>query len=326
MKSEILHILRERDDYVSGQELCSLFGVSRTAVWKAIRQLREEGYEIQAVPNRGYHITGYPDAVSAQELQSRLSTEWAGREVVYVPEVDSTNHKAKRLAEEGAGHGTLVVTDWQTQGKGRRGRSWSTPPGTAIAMSVIVRPRMRPEKASMLTLVMGLAVACACRSLFGLDAQIKWPNDIVVGGKKLCGILTEMSAEMNEIHYLVIGTGINVNVETFPQDICETATSLCLELGKKVRRAEVIQASLEHFERFYDTFMETEDFSKLQKPYNQLLVSRDRQVRVLTPGNEYWGISRGVNGAGELLVEREDGSTEAVYAGEVSVRGIYGYS
>lgn len=326
MKSDILHILRERNDYVSGQELCSRFGVSRTAVWKAIRQLREEGYEIEAIPNRGYHITGYPDVVSAQEIESRLTTAWVGRQVVYEPVVDSTNNKAKRLAEEGAGHGTLVLADQQSQGKGRRGRSWSTPPGTAVAMTVIVRPGMRPEQASMLTLIMGLAVASACRSLFELDAQIKWPNDIVIGGKKLCGILTEMSAEMNEIHYLVIGTGINVNMEEFPMEIRDTATSLCLELGKKVRRADVIQRCLEYFEQYYDVFMETENLSRLQKLYNQLLVSRDRQVRVLTPGNEYQGISRGINDKGELLVEREDGKTEAVYAGEVSVRGIYGYS
>lgn len=326
MKSDILHILRERNDYVSGQELCSRFGVSRTAVWKAIRQLREEGYEIEAIPNRGYHITGYPDVVSAQEIESRLTTAWVGRQVVYEPVVDSTNNKAKRLAEEGAGHGTLVLADQQSQGKGRRGRSWSTPPGTAVAMTVIVRPGMRPEQASMLTLIMGLAVASACRSLFELDAQIKWPNDIVIGGKKLCGILTEMSAEMNEIHYLVIGTGINVNMEEFPMEIRDTATSLCLELGKKVRRADVIQRCLEYFEQYYDVFMETENLSRLQKLYNQLLVSRDRQVRVLTPGNEYQGISRGINDKGELLVEREDGKTEAVYAGVVSVRGIYGYS
>ncbi len=326
MKSDILHILRERNDYVSGQELCSRFGVSRTAVWKAIRQLREEGYEIEAIPNRGYHITGYPDVVSAQEIESRLTTAWVGKQVVYEPVVDSTNNKAKRLAEEGAGHGTLVLADQQSQGKGRRGRSWSTPPGTAVAMTVIVRPGMRPEQASMLTLIMGLAVASACRSLFELDAQIKWPNDIVIGGKKLCGILTEMSAEMNEIHYLVIGTGINVNMEEFPMEIRDTATSLCLELGKKVRRADVIQRCLEYFEQYYDVFMETENLSRLQKLYNQLLVSRDRQVRVLTPGNEYQGISRGINDKGELLVEREDGKTEAVYAGEVSVRGIYGYS
>lgn len=326
MKSDILHILRERNDYVSGQELCSRFGVSRTAVWKAIRQLREEGYEIEAIPNRGYHITGYPDVVSAQEIESRLTTAWVGKQVVYEPVVDSTNNKAKRLAEEGAGHGTLVLADQQSQGKGRRGRSWSTPPGTAVAMTVIVRPGMRPEQASMLTLIMGLAVASACRSLFELDAQIKWPNDIVIGGKKLCGILTEMSAEMNEIHYLVIGTGINVNMEEFPMEIRDTATSLCLELGKKVRRADVIQRCLEYFEQYYDVFMETENLSRLQKLYNQLLVSRDRQVRVLTPGNEYQGISRGINDKGELLVERENGKTEAVYAGEVSVRGIYGYS
>lgn len=326
MKSEILHILRERKEYVSGQELCGRFGVSRTAVWKAIRQLKEEGYEIEAVPNKGYHIVGCPDVVSAQELKSRLTTKWAGRQIYYDPVIDSTNNKAKRLAEEGAEHGTLVLADEQSQGKGRRGRNWSTPSGSAIAMTLIIRPRMRPEKASMLTLVMGLAVASACRRLYGLEAGIKWPNDVVVGGKKLCGILTEMSTEMNVINYLVIGTGINANMQTFPPEIRKTATSLRLELGEAVKRAELIEQCLERFEEYYEIFMETEDLSKLQDEYNQLLVSAGRKVRVLMPGHEYWGTSRGINEKGELLVEREDQKVEAVYAGEVSVRGIYGYS
>lgn len=326
MKREILKILREQDRYVSGQDLCRQFGVSRTAVWKAVNQLKEEGYEIEAVHNKGYHIVGAPDAVSGEEVGSLLDTKWAGSRICYERSVDSTNNRAKRLAEEGAPHGTLVVADEQTRGKGRRGRSWTTPPGANVSMTLIIRPDIRPEKASMLTLVMGLAVAAACRELFDLDAKIKWPNDIVVGSKKLCGILTEMSAEMNAIHYLVIGVGINANIEAFPQPLREAATSLRLELGKKVKRAEVICCCLRHFERYYEKFMEKGDLSELRGEYDSRLANYGRQVKVLAPGNEYLGLSRGIDEKGELMVEREDGTIEAVYAGEVSIRGLCGYS
>lgn len=325
MKSEILHILRNQPGYVSGQELCRQFGVSRTAVWKAINQLKEEGYEIEAVTNKGYRIVACPDVISAEEVKSLLDTCWAGQEIAYYSLIDSTNNKAKKLAEEGAAHGTLVIADEQNGGRGRRGRSWETPPKSSIAMTLIVRPDLPPEKASMLTLVMGMAVASACRSLLDLPAGIKWPNDVVLDGKKICGILTEMSAEMDGIHYLVIGTGINVNMNEFPEQIRQTATSLSLEAGHPVNRAEVICRCMKYFEQYYETFMERQDLSALREAYNGMLVNMDREVRVLEPGNTYSGISRGINDRGELLVEREDHTVERVFAGEVSVRGIYGY-
>lgn len=325
MKSEILHILRNEKDYVSGQELCLRFGVSRTAVWKAINQLKEEGYEIEAVPNKGYRITAFPDVVSAEEVESLLETEWAGRTVKYFRTVDSTNNAAKRLAEEGASHGTLVIAEEQTGGKGRRGRGWTTASGEAVAMTLIIRPSMPPEKASMLTLVMGMAVTAACQEMAGVRAQIKWPNDVTVGGRKVCGILTEMSAELHAIHYLVIGAGINVNIDEIPREISEVATSLSIEAGQKLNRAEVIRSCMNHFERYYQRFLQTEDMTGLRDEYNDMLANMDRQVRVLEPGNEYNGIARGINEKGELLVEREDKEVSAVFAGEVSVRGIYGY-
>lgn len=325
MKSEILHILRNQPGYVSGQELCRQFGVSRTAVWKAINQLKEEGYEIEAVTNKGYRIVACPDVISAEEVKSLLDTCWAGQEIAYYSLIDSTNNKAKKLAEEGAAHGTLVIADEQNGGRGRRGRSWETPPKSSIAMTLIVRPDLPPEKASMLTLVMGMAVASACRSLLDLPAGIKWPNDVVLDGKKICGILTEMSAEMDGIHYLVIGTGINVNMNEFPEQIRQTATSLSLEAGHPVNRAEVICRCMKYFEQYYEMFMERQDLSALREAYNGMLVNMDREVRVLEPGNTYSGISRGINDRGELLVEKEDHTVERVFAGEVSVRGIYGY-
>lgn len=325
MKSKILSVLRARDGYVSGQELCERFGVTRTAIWKGIRQLREEGYQIDAVQNKGYRLLESPDLITGVELGSRMETVWAGQNLVYLEEVDSTNNYARKLAEDGAPHGTLVVTDYQSGGKGRRGRSWVMPHGKAIAMSLIVHPNIRPEKASMLTLVIGMAAAKAIQETTGLKTGIKWPNDVVIEGKKISGILTEMSAEMDGIHYVVIGIGINANFTEFPEELKDTATSLQLQLGHPVDRGTIICAIMKAFEVYYDKFMAKGSMELLTEEYQQMLVNRNRQVRVLEPGNEYSGIARGIDDAGQLLVEKENGEIIPVYAGEVSVRGIYNY-
>lgn len=325
MKSEILSALRDTEGYISGQELCERFGVSRTAVWKGINQLKNEGYQIEAVQNKGYRLCGYPDSISKIELESRMHTKWAGRNLFCLDTVDSTNDYIKKLAEDGAPHGTLAVADYQSGGKGRRGRSWVTPHGTAIAMSILVRPTLAPEKASMMTLVAGMAVARSVKEVTGLDVKIKWPNDVVIDGKKISGTLTEMSMELGAIHYIVIGTGINANVTEFPDEIKDTATSLILEKGEKVDRAAIICAHMEAFEDFYDRFMEYGDMTLLREDYQELLVNQDKVVRVLEPGHEYTGIARGIDEMGQLLVEKEDGSIVKVYAGEVSVRGVYNY-
>lgn len=325
MKAELLKILREAGDYISGQQLCEHFGVSRTAVWKAVRQLKEDGYVIEAVQNKGYCIRESPDAVTMEELKSRLRTAWMGQSVVYLESVDSTNTHAKRLAEEGAPAGTLVITDEQTFGKGRRGRSWASSRGDNIMMTVILRPQIRPEHASRLTLLMALAVAKGIRKVTGLAAGIKWPNDVVVRGKKVCGILTELSMEMEDINYVVIGAGINVNQQHFPEEIRETAGALCLELGSRIPRAGLAAAVLEELEAVYEQFLRTEDLSALCEEYNALCVNRGREIRVLDPGKEYTGTTDGINASGELVVRKADGTVTAVYAGEVSVRGLYGY-
>lgn len=325
MKSKILSRLRDESGYVSGQDLCSEFGVSRTAIWKAVSQLREEGYEIEAVQNKGYRLLASPDVVSCEEIKSRLDTQWAGSRVYYYETLDSTNICAKRLAEQGAPNGTLILADRQTAGRGRLGRSWETDVGTSVAMTVIVRPKLPPTKASMLTLVMGMAVASALNALFGLNCKIKWPNDVVVNGRKICGILTEMSAEINRINYLVIGSGINANMEDFPHELKDRAVSLRMLLGKRVNRAEIICACMKWLETYYDAFQRTEDMSGLMEEYNRMLVSLGREVCVLETGGAFQGDCLGVNREGELLVRRADGTVVPVYAGEVSVRGIYGY-
>ena len=318
MKAKILAALREAEGYVSGQELCERFGVSRTAVWKAINQLKKDGYEIEAVQNRGYRI------VSENELSSIRKTDWIGKKIYYYDETDSTNVRASRLAEEGAEHGTLVVADQQDAGKGRRGRGWSSLPGTGIFMTLILKPELNPSNASMLTLVTALATARALRRVVNVPALIKWPNDLVVNGKKICGMLTEMSAQFDYINNIVIGIGINVHNESFPEEIEKTASSLLLECGHRFHRADIIEAFLEEFEAAYEVYLKTEDMEGLQQDYNELLVNMNRQVRVLDPKEPFEGKAMGITKKGELIVDTWE-SRKLVSSGEVSVRGIYGY-
>lgn len=328
-KEEILKKLRDAGDYVSGQELCEHYGVSRTAIWKAIRQLEKDGYIIEAQNNRGYRLVEHCDAdlFSKIEIEDKLETAWLGRPLVFHKETGSTNIDAKALAERGEASGAVVVADMQTAGRGRLGRGWAAPAGKNIYMTLMLRPDCPPNKASALTLVMAIAVYEAlCELISKEQCGIKWPNDIVVNGKKICGILTEMSAELDQIHYVVIGAGINVNQETFAPEIQETATSLYVERQKQSNRAALAARVLYYFEKNYAVFEKSWDLSALADKYNEFLVNRGREVRVLDPKGAYDGIARGINEKGELLVERKsDGQIMQVYAGEVSVRGIYGY-
>lgn len=325
MKEEILRLLRSADGYISGQELCNRFGVSRTAVWKAINQLKEAGYEIEAQQNKGYRLMTAPDLMTEAEIKSLMHTEWVAKEVLYFDTIDSTNTKAQELAEKGYPSGTLVVADKQESGKGRRGRSWVSPSGTGIFMTLMIKPDINPNNASMLTLVAALAVAKAITSVTGEEALIKWPNDIVVNGKKVCGILTEMNAQFDYINHIVVGIGINVHNESFPEEISQMASSLMIEAGgKRFHRAQIIAETMSYFEQYYDTFLKTQDLSALVREYDELLVNRNKSVRVLDPKEPFDGKAMGITPKGELIVDTWE-SRKLVSSGEVSVRGIYGY-
>lgn len=252
-------------------------------------------------------------------------TRWAGQVIHYLEETGSTNDDCKKLMDQGALHGVLVVADSQTGGKGRRGRNWISPPGVSIFMSIGLCPDFAPEKASMLTLVMALAVAEAVEEVSGLSADIKWPNDIVVHKRKVCGILTEMHCKSERSYSVIIGVGINVNQSAFDEEIAATATSLLLEKGEPVNREQLIRKTVECFEKYYEQFLQTGDMSLLMAEYERRLVNKDARVQVLDPKGEYSAIATGINSMGELLVKKEDGTQTRVYAGEVSVRGIYGY-
>ena len=325
MKEEILRLLRSAGGYISGQELCNRFGVSRTAVWKAINQLKEAGYEIEAQQNKGYRLMAAPDLMTEAEIKSLMHTEWVAKEVLYFDTIDSTNTKAQELAEKGYPSGTLVVADKQESGKGRRGRSWVSPSGTGIFMTLMIKPDINPNNASMLTLVAALAVAKAITSVTGEAALIKWPNDIVVNSKKVCGILTEMNAQFDYINHIVVGIGINVHNESFPEEISQMASSLMIEAGgKRFHRAQIIAETMSYFEQYYDTFLKTQDLSALVREYDELLVNRNKSVRVLDPKEPFDGKAMGITPKGELIVDTWE-SRKLVSSGEVSVRGIYGY-
>ena len=316
MKAKILKILKEADGYVSGQALCESLEVSRTAVWKVIRQLQEDGYDIEAVRNRGYRLADSGDVYTREELESQLHTEWLGKNLVFLDHVDSTNNRVKQLADQGAPEGTMVVAVEQSAGKGRRGRSWVSLEGTGVWMSFLLRPDFMPEHASALTLVAALSVIDGICQTTGIEGKIKWPNDIVIEGKKVCGILTEMSTEVESIHYIVVGIGINVEIKEFPEEIRQTATCLAFHVDKPVRRAKLVASVAESWEKYYRKFLQTLDMTLLKEEYNRFLVNLDRGVKVLSSADEYTGVSLGINDQGELLVKQEDGRIRTVMSGD----------
>ena len=322
-----------------------MLGVSRTAVWKNIQKLKEEGYPIEAVTNKGYRLlsVGEADIFDREQIAAKLKTAWAGRPLIYREETGSTNDDIFALAAQGYPHGTLLVASRQTAGKGRRGRTWISPREGNVYMSILLKPDLPPDVTPMLTVVMALSVYQA--SLDAVSAQdasseedaarcrfgIKWPNDIVVsvdGGpyRKLCGILTEMRMEDREISAITIGIGLNVNQTEFASEIAENATSYSLALGRKINRAALTAWTWNHFEENYNLFAQTQDFSKLHDAYEEGLVNKGRAVHVLDPRAPFTGTAVGINLQGELLVQPDDGSpVRTIASGEVSVRGVQGY-
>ena len=256
-------------------------------------------------------------------IADQIHTKWAGKTVHFARETDSTNLWIKRLAKEGAPEGTLALAEFQSAGRGRLGRSWEVPEGTSVMMSILLRPKFEPQYAPMLTLVMGMAVAKAVKK-FGFDVSIKWPNDVVVSHKKICGILTEMGVRDGKIDYAVIGVGINVNIREFPDEMADKATSLYLESGREFDRSQIPGLVMEAFEEYYEKFAATCDLSGLKEEYESILANYNQPVRVLAK-EPYEGVARGITDGGELLVEKTDGTIATVSAGEVSVRGLYSY-
>lgn len=318
----ILELLRRQEGFLSGEDIGRELSITRAAVWKGIKKLREEGYEIEAVTNRGYRLTNPETMYNKRELEQGLKTKTMGQTIYFYEETDTTNNRARELALEGAPEGTLVVAEKQTAGRGRRGKVWESPLGTGIWMSLVLRPQIMPAEASVLTLLCGLATAEAIEAKTGLSAGIKWPNDILINGKKAVGILTEMDCEMSEVHFVIPGIGINVNTASFPPEIAEIATSLYLECGKTVSRRRLVHKVLERLEEHYETFLRTGSFAAMLEDYRKHCITLGKEVHVL--GREpFFAEALDITPEGELLVRRADnGKEEVVFSGEVSIRGV----
>ncbi|NLM12763.1 MAG: biotin--[acetyl-CoA-carboxylase] ligase [Epulopiscium sp.] len=325
MKSKILRLLKDSDGYVSGEEISKILGVSRTAIWKVITHLKEEGYIIESVTKKGYLLRGTPDLLTEDEVRYQLKTKWLGQKIHHYHQIDSTNKEAKKLAANGEREGTVVIAEEQLAGRGRLGRTWVSPPQTGIWMSVILRPPISPADASKITLIAGLAVCEGIKAVTGLPAQIKWPNDIVLHNKKICGILTEMSAELEKVNYIILGIGINVNMSSFPEDIKNMATSLKIEGGKDYDRKEIVKAILTNLEKYYEAYLNKQDLENLIEKYKSYCLTLGKEVKIIHRNEEFIGKAIDLTEEGELMVEKHDGQVITVFFGEVSVRGLYGY-
>lgn len=322
MQETILHMLREEPGrFVSGEAMCQACGVSRTAIWKHIKELQDAGYRIEAVRNKGYRLVEAPDLVTAAEIREGLTTTLLGQSIAYRDSIDSTNSLAQHLALNGAPEGTLVIADEQTSGRGRRGRQWFSPPHSGVWMSLILRPQLPLAHAAQITLVAAVALCQALTRVTGVRAGIKWPNDILFDGRKCCGILTEMHAEFDQIHHLVVGIGINVNVpqEEFPDDLQKIATSLQAIKGSRISRAQVVRTVMEEFEPLYRQYVTNGGFGTLRDAWKANNITLGNQIIAHTARGDLEGKAVDIDEFGVLLLEKADGTQEKIYSADIAV-------
>lgn len=327
MKEKILDLLKTNgNEYISGQYISELLGITRSAIWKYINSLKEEGYIIESVSRRGYKLIQSPDILTPDEIKPKLNTKFIGHNIIHFDTINSTNIKAKELAASGESDGTVIISEEQTAGKGRLGRQWVSPKGKGIWMSIILRPDMDPIHASKVTLI-GAAAVFNALSALNISALIKWPNDLVINNKKTCGILTEMSAELNQIHYLVMGIGINVNLneEDFPIQMRSIATSLKSVSGIDIDRKALIADILNNFEILYTEFIQTNSIVTSVEicKKNSIFIGKD--VKIIKFDKEFIAKAIDLDNEGQLIIEHSDGTIETVFSGEISMRGLYGY-
>ena len=331
-KDEVLHILKENTDFVSGQYISSSLNISRTAVWKAVSSLRNEGYNIESVTNKGYRLLKSPDRLDTKELKDALVSTNILKAIEYKKSTDSTNALARDAAEErGEFEGkagkmpALFIADEQSAGRGRLGRSWISNSTSGIWMSLLIKPDIEVVHAPIITILAAIAVCEAINNNYDIKAYIKWPNDIVVDGKKLCGILTEMSADLDGIKYIVTGIGINIKKENLPGELDGRVAALEQVTGKKTDRERLIIDIIERLIKLIDKIGQSGELGSLKDRYEKLCINMGREVNVLDPKGEYRARAVGIDNKGELIVECKDKSIKKVLSGEVSVRGVYGY-
>lgn len=311
---------KHRHQWVSGEQVSNRLGISRTAVWKQIKSLKADGHRIASAPKKGYRLLQTADLLTSKTIDECLQTKVMGKPAMKILQAtDSTNVQARTLASQGAAEGTLVAADTQTHGRGRRGRTWFSPPGQSIYASIILRPPMAPAQAPQITLMTAVAVTRTLNETADLNAKIKWPNDVLIRGKKIAGILTEMSTDMDVVDFVVVGMGINVNTprEMIPLEIQQIATSIKIETGEEVPRADLLCRLLKHFERCYDQ-LKTEGFGPIMTQWRRMTDMIGQQVHVDVLDKRRTGTVAAVDDDGVLILRDNQGTMHRIYSGDVT--------
>jgi BirA family biotin operon repressor/biotin-[acetyl-CoA-carboxylase] ligase len=322
MDEAILQLLRERGSaFLSGEEISRRLKVTRTAVWKRVNRLRNSGYEIEALRRSGYRLIRSPDLLTPSEVRPILRTKWLGRTIHYFPTTDSTNSKAYELGLQGAEEGEVVLAESQTKGRGRLGRQWFSPPFLNLYLSIILRPRIPPQQASLITLMAAVATAEAIQKYSGLHPLIKWPNDILLGDRKVAGLLNEIHSEIDRIHFVILGIGVNLNMDgkVLSKEIGGMATSLKKETGEAVSRKAFLQCLLEELECWYEIFLK-EGGAAILRVWRERAKIKGKRVKVTSFGERMTGVAVEVDSDGALILETKDGKRKRILAGDVEYK------
>ena len=323
MKQSVLEALRQGKKPLSGEALGKKLGVSRAAIWKYVHELRRQGYVIDSFPRKGYSLVSCPDLLLPEEIRRGLAAQSFVKRIICRDECASTQDMAAELARGGEPEGLVVIAETQTQGRGRKSRSWISTPGAGVCLSIILRPGLKPAQIAQIPLVAGVAAARAIRTVTGLKPDIKWPNDLLVGGKKVAGILTEMSCELDCINHVILGIGINVNTlkSNLPEPIRDIATSLQSECGRDISRVALVQRFLTEFEAVYRRYL-ANGFESIRQEWKSLSNTIGSQVEITDGGERLTGEALDIDGDGFLLLKTDAGSIERIVVGDVSLRKL----
>lgn len=324
MRNKIIKvILNNKDNFISGEDLSNKLGISRTAVWKHIKKLKEEGYNIESVNKKGYRLVSFPgDLLTSENIKYNLQTEMIGDNIHHLQTIDSTNEYLKRIGDKST-DGTVVISEEQTRGKGRMGRTWQSNSGEGIWMSLLLKPNIIPFKAPFITLVAGVSVVTALRKL-NVPAQIKWPNDIILNDKKICGILTELSAEIERVNYVIVGMGMNVKNMYFSGELEHKATSLYKE-GYVLQRVDIVDKILYEFEKNYIDYIENDNKEHVLNLFRQYSNIINKEIYLIKNDKRELVTCIDINDSGNLIIKDKDNNIREIMSGEVSIRGINGY-
>lgn len=322
MEEKILNILKNNSDYISGEFISTSLNVSRTAIWKHIKSLKSKGYNIDGISNKGYKLISSPDLLNKSEILSLLKTNIIGKNIVLLDNINSTNIKAKELAKKGAPDGTIIISEEQNSGTGRFGRNWVSPKG-GLWLTIILRPKLPPSEAPKITQIAAAAVYKTLKN-FNISSTIKWPNDLLLNGKKICGILSEMKCDMDQVHYLVLGIGLNINIDKdfFNGELSSICTSLQIEFNKKFNRAEILCELLSNFEILYNDFITDLNISETIKICRDNSNIFGKQAKLITYNNEEIVTCISLSDTGNLIVKDSNGKEKVVIAGEISFNAI----